>query len=264
MKGLLWFFCPFCAFGILAMFFPGMYALFPMQESETCICAFYEMQTQDGRNFLFELNDHAYVNITSVNSFCFYIINWFGLLILIWLVYRIRHTGDDTYLKLECGCIVSVWVFFSVLQYATFIYNYTIFCHNQQGMISEETLLSRYHISYKLAYWIIIVRDFVCLCVMILFQYKASNSQLYFSRLLDLNDKDSTKMALADFEMLLLSVVPHKAFSKFLNQEHPELIPYLQMVHLCKLYQNDHEELELMRTQQHDESIDLGVDVSFS
>ena len=136
-KGLAFIFVPFCIFGLLAMFFPGMYALFPMQESETCICSFYEMQSIDNRSFLITLQENAYVNITSVNSFCFYIINWIGLMILIWLVYRIRHTGDDTELKLECGCIVSVWVLFSVLQYSTFIYNYIIFCRNQLGRLDD-------------------------------------------------------------------------------------------------------------------------------
>ena len=82
----------------------------------------------------------------------------------------------------------------------------------------------------------IIIRDLVCVGIMVLFQYRAATSQLYFSRLLDLDDKDSAKVALQDFEMLLVSVVPHKAFSRFLSQEHPEMIPYLQMVHLCKLF----------------------------
>ena len=49
--------------------------------------------------------------------------------------------------------------------------------------------------------------------------------------------------------MLLVSVVPHKAFSRFLTQEHPELVPYLQMVHLCKLFQDDQEILEELKEE---------------
>ena len=168
-KGMLWFMTPFFAFGILAMFFPSMYAFFPLQESETCICSFYEMQASGDRDFVVELEENSYKNITAVNSFFFYIINWFGLMVLVWLVFRIRHTGDDTYLKLECSCIVSVWVLFSVLQYSTFIYNYILFCRNQQGKLSNDALLTKYNISYNLAYWIILLRDFVCLCIMVLF-----------------------------------------------------------------------------------------------
>ena len=64
-----------------------------------------------------------------------------------------------------------------------------------------------------------------------------------------MNDKDSTRVALQDFDMLLLSVIPYKAFSKYLHQSHKEMIPYLQMVHLCKLYQDDNEVLQEMKKE---------------
>ena len=95
---------------------------------------------------------------------------------------------------------------------------------------------------------------------MVIFQYKAATSQLYFSRLLDLNDKDSTRFALQDFEMLLASVVPYKAFSRFLSTEYPEMIPYLQMVHLCKLYQDDLEMLSELEREQQICSEQVGID----
>lgn len=54
-------------------------------------------------------------------------------------------------------------------------------------------------------------------------------------------------MALQDFDQLLVSVIPHRAFSKFVHEEHQEMVPYLQMVHLCKLYQDDLEVLKEVR-----------------
>ena len=84
-----------------------------------------------------------------------------------------------------------------------------------------------YQVTYKLVYWVIVVRDLACLAVLVIFQYRAASTQLYFNRLLDLNDKDSTKHVLQDFEMLLVSVVPHKAFSKLIRLEHTAMIPYL-------------------------------------
>ena len=93
--------------------------------------------------------------------------------------------------------------------------------------MTEEEAYSHFLVSYKVAYWVMLSRDFFCMLTMVYFQYKAANSQLYFNRLLDLNDKDSTRVALEDFDMLLVSVVPYKAFSRFLNQQHPEMIPYL-------------------------------------
>ena len=67
---------------------------------------------------------------------------------------------------------------------------------------------------------------------------------LYYSRLLDADNRDTTKVALADFEMLLVSVIPYKAFTRFLTSERSELLPYLRMIHLYKLYQDDQEELD--------------------
>ena len=53
-------------------------------------------------------------------------------------------------------------------------------------------------------YWVLIVRDLSCLLTLLVNQYRAS-SQLYFTRLLDggVDNKDTTRVALQDFEMLL-------------------------------------------------------------
>ena len=42
-KGLLYILLPACIFGCLAMFFPSLYVLYPLQESGYCICSFYEL-----------------------------------------------------------------------------------------------------------------------------------------------------------------------------------------------------------------------------
>ena len=73
-------------------------------------------------------------------------------------------------------------------------------------------------------------------------------------------------MALQDFEMLLVSVIPYKSFSRFLHKEHPEMVPYLQMVHLCKLYQDDQEMLQELQELEEEqaETRDQAPDRSFS
>ena len=38
---MVFFFIPICGIGILSMFFPFVYALMPVHESELCICSFY-------------------------------------------------------------------------------------------------------------------------------------------------------------------------------------------------------------------------------
>ena len=59
--------------------------------------------------------------------------------------------------------------------------------------------------------------------------------------------------------MLLVSVCPHRAFKTFLVEEHPDMLPYLQMIHLCKLYQDDHESLEAA-TQEHSVLVSVSIE----
>ena len=135
-KGLLYILLPGCIIGCLAMFFPSIYVLYPLQESGYCICSFYEMQVNDNDAFTFKLTTHTFEIITLANTLSFYIVNWVGLLVLICLVYRIRHTSDDTFLKIECVCIVGAWIFFSFAEIITFAYNYTQDCNLISGQIS--------------------------------------------------------------------------------------------------------------------------------
>ena len=169
-KGMCYIFVPVVLFGTASFIFPGVYAAFPVQESAICICSFYEMQVH-GHNswWLFELNQRSFQLMTLANSISFYLINWCSLLILIWLVYRIRHTRDDTNLKRECVCIVAIWVFCSVIQYCVFIFNYIVACNENTGKLEPSTLSDYYTVSYKLVYWLIMGRDLACLITMLVF-----------------------------------------------------------------------------------------------
>lgn len=130
------------------------------------------------------------------NTISFYVTNFVALLTMVILVWRIRHTDDDTYLRQECVWLVSIWVIFSILQYIVTIFNYQTQCKADNGLINTDDLYHIKQVSYKILYWLIMFRDAFCLFIIVLYQYRASSSQLYFSRLLDLDDKDSTKMAL--------------------------------------------------------------------
>ena len=46
-----------------------------------------------------------------------------------------------------------------------------------------------------------------------------------------------------DFEMMLISFLPHKYFSQFLKQEKPKFQPYMQMIHLVRLYSDENQAL---------------------
>ena len=122
--------------------------------------------------------DHSIRTLTVANSISFYIINWIGLFILIWLVYRIRHTSDDTYLKYECACIVGTWLIFSVMQYSTFLYVSNVTCEKHVDDVSPEEsdkIDKRYSINAKIFYSIILMRDFLCLVIMLFYQCRVQN-----------------------------------------------------------------------------------------
>lgn len=47
-----------------------------------------------------------------------------------------------------------------------------------------------------------------------------------------------------DFEMMLISVLPHKYFALYLQQEKSYLQPYLKMIHIVRLYSDESQTLE--------------------
>jgi hypothetical protein len=46
-------------------------------------------------------------------------------------------------------------------------------------------------------------------------------------------------MHLVDFDMLMMSVIPHEYFKNFLQSEKPDFLSYLQVFHICMLYRED-------------------------
>ena len=66
-KGLIFFFLPVILFGGLSMFFPVVYAIFPVQESRMCICSFFEYQGNDNQVFWLDLNDESFRNLEISN-----------------------------------------------------------------------------------------------------------------------------------------------------------------------------------------------------
>ena len=54
-----------------------------------------------------------------------------------------------------------------------------------------------------------------------------------------LEQQDET-ISLLDFDMMLVSVLPHKYFVSFLQEEKRSSLPYLQIIHIYKLYENEY------------------------
>ena len=78
-----------------------------------------------------------------------------------------------------------------------------------------------------------------------------SRQTAYYTRILEA-DQNEAKEAFADFEMLLVSIAPNRAFKTFLMEEYPDMLPYLQMIRLFKYYQDDDENLKKANQEHSD------------
>jgi len=82
-----------------------MYVLIPAHESGMCIC-------NKAFNGLITFKP---LSLQIVNSFMFYGLNWIFLLMLVWMLFKIRHINDKLKIKSEMGYIIATWLLCSIL-----------------------------------------------------------------------------------------------------------------------------------------------------
>ena len=89
--------------------------------------------------------------------------NWIVLVLLVYMVFLIRHMSDETLIKQETVIIVGIWLFASFLQFSTFFVTQFKDCYRDNKI--SEVIADTYVITYN----IIILRDFSVLCTMMYF-----------------------------------------------------------------------------------------------
>lgn len=96
------------------------------------------------------------------------------------MLYKIRHTSDDAWVKIECTIIVIVWVFFTVCQNGLFWLTSYFSCQlgNEVSRIGQDP--GKYEMVvnniYQVTFWLIMARDFSVVAIMLSFQCKAYRS----------------------------------------------------------------------------------------
>ena len=155
--GFVFFFMPFLSFGVLAIYFPFVNAFLPVYESEICVCSFFEEHAA-GRGFLIFNMDNATV-LEDINRSIYYVANAAGLLIIIFMVFRIRHVTDETLIKKECALIVFVWIVCSIWVFGTFISDALANC------LGGWTYPRALQLTYRISYWSIILRNVSTLAI---------------------------------------------------------------------------------------------------
>ena len=98
--------------------------------------------------FVIELTDQTFSMLLVANTISFYVVNFGGLLAMLMMVWRIRHTDDDTFLRQECVCLVSTWIGFSIIQYGITLINYYVQCEADNGGFDSASLFNFKQVSY--------------------------------------------------------------------------------------------------------------------
>ena len=114
-KGFISVMLPMFLAGVLGCYYPFVYASLPVHESDLCICSYYQALHYGSRDFFILKSNSQYRFLQLYNTTMFFVINWLFLVILILMIYRIRHVNDETLIKRECALIVSNLVLFSLL-----------------------------------------------------------------------------------------------------------------------------------------------------
>lgn len=151
------------------------------------------------------------------------------------MIYRIRHINDETLIKRECAYILAAWILFSGVSLTCFYIQQSIEC---KDAAPNSTFPATFNYVTQGTYWTTILRDVVTVAIIVWFtrQVMANNVTLQTK----VNEEDIN--AFMDFDMMLVSVLPHKYFINFLQEDKMSHLPYLQLIHLYKLYNDDSEQ----------------------
>lgn len=147
--------------GLLGFFFPWVYAFVPVHASEICLCSFYNKQATGERTYPF-LKDYMLIPLLEINQVSFYVVNFLFMLALIWMVNKIRHIHDNTYISRECSVIVFWWMLCSFLQYFLWTVLKINICVDS-GLFSSLGTLS-------VTYYSQLVKDSVTMLITIYYQ----------------------------------------------------------------------------------------------
>ena len=172
-------FVPLAAFGILAIFFPYVYAFMPVDETELCVCSFYKELSCDPDHYIILKGPSQYQILQGINITSFFVVNWIVLFLIVLMVCQIRHMNDETLIKRETVIIAGTWLVASFIQFVLFFVTQLKDCiqHNPISEVIQNT--------YVATYMCIILRDLCVLCTMMYFQIKVSRINLYYNRLLE-------------------------------------------------------------------------------
>ena len=253
-KGFKYFLLPNAVLGALACFFPLVYLLIPVHEADQCLCSYYKSLLDGSRTFWVINAESNYLVLRGSNTASFILVNWCFLVVLLYMIYRIRHIHDDTMIRMECVWIVFTWVSLSFVQYVLFLLYGNVSC----TMLANGERASYSRFLFTSTFWIILARDFLITGISAFFCWQANKN---FKENPSFAQYESADPSLLDnFGMLLESVVPNQFFTVYIQKEKPQFAPYLRVIHCFKLREYDitsSQEIEQRQSASSKESASL-------
>jgi len=163
------------------------------------------------------------------NTVSFILVNWCFLMVLLYMIYRIRHIHDDTLIRMECVWIVFIWISLSCLQYLLFLLYGNINCN----VLTKVVNTHYYRFLFYSTFWIILTRDILITFTTVFFCWKVNKNFQENPQFAHYESVDPS--LLNNFEMLLESVLPNQFFTTYIQNEKPQFAPYLRVIHSFKL-----------------------------
>jgi hypothetical protein len=183
--------------GLFSFFFPYLYAVVPVYETNQCEFYFTNPSNQA---FLFPLLKPN-SDVFKVNIYSYLLFNWLELLLLVLLCFKIRHVKDELSIIKELLWIASFWILSSFSYFLLF---------SLPNLYPDLSGPARLLISELIFFWIqlrnlstVVISTAFCIHVV------RSPSLVYSA-------EDPTSLTtLLDFELVMMSVVPYSYFKRF-------------------------------------------------
>ena len=199
---------PASIIGGIALVVPYAYMFIPVYETGPC-WSYYR------RNIpWFDIDNSCFVKTINFSMFVF--MNWFLIVVLLYLYHQIRNIKDELNIKFELRLIINIWIVFSIS------YFFALQCQMNLHVDQVEAL----KITNLIIFSIIQLRNLLSFSISTFFCYRMTNNLMCAYQ-----EKVEFPTQLYDFEVAVLnSVLPYISFKKYLITYYKECMPFLRII----------------------------------
>lgn len=105
------------AVGLSSFFFPYVYSIVPVYETQMCFTYF-----ESSHYVIPQMTASSEDSIVQANILSFITFNWLELLAMVLIIFKIRNAKDELNIQKELVLIMILWILFSLGYFATLFY----------------------------------------------------------------------------------------------------------------------------------------------